>query len=268
MEHEQGSTATVDLLTVAGLSLLILPLLTMAHEVGGHAATCVGLGGQVTELGAYYVNCKSRTEELSRLVAIAGTGADLLVCALAFFLWKRAKSDLMRLVWWLTFVGKAMAAAGYLLFSGISGVGDWGPTANGGIGPLPHAELIRIILIAGGFGAYFAVVRLGKRTLTEMVGGAPGAALNKRTIALGHYFVSGIAALLIGAMNPKGLLVLIFSAVASSFGSNAGMISIAQDRTAGEVRAFRIERNLPMLVAGLIATLLFAVFLGPTIRLN
>jgi hypothetical protein len=268
MKTNTESAQSVDLLTVIGLSLLLLPLLTMAHEIGGHASACTALGGQVTELGAYYVHCKSQTEGLSKLVSIAGTVADLVVFLFAFYLWKRSASDLMRLACWLAFVGKAMAAAGYLFFSGFTGVGDWAPGEQGGIGPLQHAEPIRVLLIVVGLAAYVFVVRLAKRTLTEMVGGAPDAAPNRKRIALGYYFATGVAAILIGILNPTGMFVLLFSAIASSFGGNAGMLSVAFDRSTGPGNAFHIERSIPLLLAGIAATGLFAILFGPTISLD
>jgi hypothetical protein len=45
----------VDRWTLVGLALLLLPLLTMAHEPLGHAVACVATGHQPNELGAYYV---------------------------------------------------------------------------------------------------------------------------------------------------------------------------------------------------------------------
>ena len=47
----------VDVWTVISLALLLLPLLTMAHELMGHALVCVATGHQPSQLGAYYVQC-------------------------------------------------------------------------------------------------------------------------------------------------------------------------------------------------------------------
>jgi hypothetical protein len=42
----------IDRWTLVGLALLLLPLLTMAHELLGHAVACVATGHQPSELGA------------------------------------------------------------------------------------------------------------------------------------------------------------------------------------------------------------------------
>jgi len=41
--HDATPSPSIDRWTLVGLSLLLLPLLTMAHELGGHALTCVAL---------------------------------------------------------------------------------------------------------------------------------------------------------------------------------------------------------------------------------
>jgi hypothetical protein len=266
--HEEMRQPFVDLPTLAGLVLLLLPPLIMAHELGGHGATCLALGGQLTEIGAYYVACDSPNDTVRRLVSMAGTGADAIIFALGYWLWSRAKSDMMRLAMWVVFVGKGMAAMGYLMFSGISGIGDWGPGAGGGIGPLPQPLLIRGVEFAVGLFCYMKAITLGKKTMRDMVGGHPLASPARRTITLGYYWVTGLAALAVGAFNPKGLFVLLASAVASSFGGNAGIFSIVNDRTEGPPRAFAIPRNLPIIVAGVLVFAVFAIVLGRSIILR
>ncbi len=47
----------IDKLTMVGWGMLLMPLLTMWHEIGGHAAFCAAQGGHVTTIGAFYVEC-------------------------------------------------------------------------------------------------------------------------------------------------------------------------------------------------------------------
>ncbi len=258
----------VDLPTLAGLVLLLLPPLIMAHEVAGHGGACLALGGHLTEIGAYYVQCDSPNETAQRLVAMAGTGADVIVFSLTYWLWNQAKSDLLRLALWIAFVGKGMAAMGYLMFSGISGIGDWGPGAGDGIGPLPYPLLIRALEFGIGLTCYMKIIKLGISTMREMVGGNPLARPARRTITLGYYWVTGLAALAVGAFNPKGIFILLASAVASSFGGNAGIFSIVHDRTEAPPRSFEIGRKILIIVAGLAAMILFAITLGPSISFS
>jgi hypothetical protein len=255
----------VDPLTLAGLVLLLLPLLIMAHELGGHATACLALGGELAEIGAYYVKCNSQTDLARRVVSMAGTGTDVLIFAAGYALWRRAKTDLLRLAFWIVFVGKGMAAMGYFMFSGVSGVGDWGPGQGGGIGPLPYPLLVRALLFGLGLFFYFKVIGFGRETMRQMVGGNPDGRSARRTITLGYYWVTGLAALAIGLLNPVGIFVVIASAVASSFGGNAGIFSIAHDRIEGPALSFNVARNWWVIVAGLIAIATFAAILGPSI---
>ncbi len=267
-DKEKPSVPFVDLPTLAGLVLLLLPPLIMAHELGGHGGACLALGGNLVEIGAYYVDCDSTNDTARRLVSMAGTGADVIIFSLGYWLWKRAKSDMTRLAMWIIFVGKGMAAMGYFMFSGISGIGDWGPGEGGGIGPLPYPMLIRALGFGVGLYCYIKVIQLGKTTMRQMVGGNPLGRAARRTISLGSYWVTGLAAVAVGAFNPKGLFVLLASSVASSFGGNAGVFSIVHDREEGPPRAFEIKRNLLIIIAGVLVFSLFAVTLGPSITLR
>ncbi len=260
---------SIDRWTLIGLSLLLLPLLTMAHELGGHALTCVALDQRPTELGAYYIDCPGATGWAGRVVAMAGTGMDVLLSALAYLAWRRAKRPLPRLALWIVFVVKGMVAAGYWLFSGVSGFGDWGPGAGGGIGPLPQPWLWRIGLAAVGLVAYIGVVKLAIRTLDAMLGGGAQAARTRRQVAMTVYLVGGASALLVGLMNPHGFAIVLLSAVASTFGGTAGLFNVAYRPVgAGEPAGFRIGRHPALLIAGAIVTLAFAVVLGPTLYLR
>lgn len=69
--------ATIDSVTLAGLVLLLTPLMTTLHELAGHAMVCVATGHVPTRLGAYYVECAAATGMDGRWVAMAGTGMDV-----------------------------------------------------------------------------------------------------------------------------------------------------------------------------------------------
>ncbi|TPG09616.1 hypothetical protein [Sphingomonas oligophenolica] len=124
----------IDLATVIGFGLLLMPLSTMWHEIGGHAATCVALGGRVTELGAFYVECMTLGRGGNIAVALAGATMDAIGAAVAFQLWRRMRGDLARLAWWYVWLSHAMTAAGYLCFRGRSGLATWGRAGTAGSG--------------------------------------------------------------------------------------------------------------------------------------
>jgi hypothetical protein len=258
----------VDVVTVIGLALLLMPLLTMTHEIGGHAAMCVATGGRLVELGAFYVNCDSPDDAARRLVAVAGIVVDAGLGGLAFLVWRKLlKSDLARLTGWYVWLSLTFSAAGYFLFSGVSGIGDLGPDGDGGIGPLPYPWAWRVLFALGGGLAYWHLVKVGMKTLNSMIGQGPDTQSARRTAGHGFYAALCVAAVLASLPNPVGLFVTLASAIAASFGGKAGLISIGYaTHETGEARLLVIRRSWLLLAIGLAASLTFAAVLGLTLR--
>jgi hypothetical protein len=259
----------VDFWTLAGLVLLLLPLLTMAHELLGHALACVATGHRPSELGAYYVECPNTGGWSRRFVAMAGTGMDVILATLAWLGWSRAKRPLPRLVLWIVFTVKGMVAAGYWMFSGVSNLGDWGPDIGGGIGPLPWPWLWRGIMFAVGLYVYIAVVRQAIRMMIAMLGGGEQARRTQWKVAMTIYLLGGACALLVSLFNPLGIAITLMSAIASSFGGTAGLFNVAYFRRCEQLpRDFAVGPHYAIVVAGMLTTLAFAVVLGPTVYLH
>ena len=258
-------TQRIDLATVIGLGMLLMPVLTMWHEIGGHAAACAVQGGHVATIGAFYVDCDGLSGAARLLVSCAGVMVDSVLALVAFALWRRARGDLARLTLWLIWVTKAFVAAGYFCFSGAAGVGDLGPGAHGGIGPLPLPYLWRAAELTVGILAYIVLVRAAIRTLTAMLGDSAATGPARRIIAHGYYATIGAVAVLVGLLNPIGMFITIMSAAASSFGGNAGMISVGFAVPGGATtKPFVIARNWAIVMAGVVVSAGFALVLGPS----
>ena len=254
----------VDRVTVAGLALILMPLLTMAHEIGGHAAACLALGQRVKALGAFYVDCDAGHTLAARLVSAAGPAVNVVLSLVAYQVWRRARGDFPRLVWWYVWLCEGFAAAGYFAYSGLTGIGDLDPGA-GGIGPLPFPIVFRALFLLGGAFAYWRLILGGARTLAAMIGQGEPTRAARRTIGHVFYLVLCVAAVVASLPNPLGLFITLASATAASFGGNAGLISIGFATRPGEPRAFRIGRSWPTLAAGVVLTAAFAALLGPTV---
>lgn len=254
----------VDWLTMAGWGMLLMPLLTMWHEIGGHAAACVLQGGNTAAVGAFYVQCEGLSRWPDALVAVAGVLVNMALSLVAVLLWRRARSDHARLVLWLVWVAEAFVAAGYLCFSGITGAGDLGTAPAGSLYWLPMPLAWRMGEIVVGIFSYSLVVRAGIRALSAMLGTGAETRPARRRIAHPFYLASGLGAVLVGLLNPVGLFITIMSAAASSFGGLAGFISIGYAaRGLDAPRVFIIQRNWMVIAVGALTLLIFAAVLGP-----
>lgn len=101
-----------------------------------------------------------------------------------------------------------------------------------------------------------------------MLGDSPATRRARRATGYPYYLTLGIAAVIVGLFNPVGIFITIMSSAASSFGGNAGFLAVAPSIPAGDVqRPFTVPRSLSILACGAIATLGFAVVLGPSIHL-
>lgn len=259
----------VDRLTTIGLALLLFPLLTMGHELLGHALTCVATGHRPSELGAFYVECPGTGFWSKKLVAVAGTSMDVILCIVGYLGWRASRRPLPRLVWWMVFTIKGLVAAGYWCFSGLTNLGDWGPNAGGGLAPMPFPWLVRGFLLIVGVLVYIAIVRASIRMLRQMLGGGEQAWRTQRNTALTLYLTGGAWAVLVGLLNPVGIFIMLGSAVASSFGGTAGLWNVAYARARDTAPVdFVVSRNWTILLVGIVLSVAFAVVLGPTIHLS
>lgn len=257
----------VDVATIIGWGMLLMPLLTMWHEIGGHAALCTLQGGHVDSIGAFYVEC-SRVDGLAKIVvACAGVFVNAVLAVVAYLLWRRAYHDETRLALWLVWVSEGFVAAGYFCFSGVTGFGDLGTGVGGELSALPAPYAWRAGELVFGVIAYFLLVRAAIRSLTVLVGTSPATGQARRRIAHAYYATAGAAAVLIGLLNPVGVMITIMSAAASSFGGLAGFISIGFAVPAGDVeRDFQLPRNWHVIATGVLTLLAFATILGPSRR--
>ena len=255
----------VDPLAMIGWGTLLMPALTMWHEIGGHAAFCAGQGGHVATIGAFYVECTGLSGVRDVLVACGGVLANVLLAALAFFCWRCAIGVVWRLVSWLIWVSESFVAAGYFLFSGVTGFGDLGVGNGGSLASAPFPIPFRVAEAIIGGGAYFLLVRAAIRSLNGMIGTGPDSRSSRRRIAHIYYATAGFCAVVVGLANPVGIVITVMSAAASTFGGLAGFISIGYASVnSGEAKPYVVNRNWTVIGCGLFVLAAFAIVLGPS----
>jgi hypothetical protein len=263
-----------DYLTVIALSTLAYTIAVLLHEHLGHALACVSLGGHPSELGAYYVNCQyANMPDLSiRLVALAGPIVSLITGVIGLLVLDRIPQGFSHLRYWIWLFGtiSLMTATGYLLFSGITGLGDFGTSRDGTLYLTQPEWLWRLASVVIGGAGYALVIYFSLRKMDKLIGGGGTERVARgQTLALTSYLTGAMMAVLIGLLNPQGIVIVLISAVASTLGGTSGLVWMMQmlDRKkASSNSPLLLARNWFWICTGFIVTMLYAIIFGPTLH--
>ncbi|MFT4257681.1 MAG: hypothetical protein QM599_12110 [Pseudoxanthomonas sp.] len=259
-----------DWLAVAAIAALAFVLETALHEHGGHALACAALGGHVREFGAFHVDCDYRAMGAAaiRWVALAGPIMSLCTGIVAANLLTRCRRPLPALFCWLIASVGYLTAFGYPLFSAVGGIGDLGVGPDGALHGVAQPWLWRVPMGVLGYLCYDRAVVWSMRRLGDIVGGGEDRVRRIRRIALIAYLAIGVVAVLIGLLNPHGIVIVLVSAVASSLGGMSGF-AWGPYRAAPSADDPRPRNVLPRSVAWIVVSLLgvlaYGIVFGPTI---
>ena len=262
-----------DLRTLVAIAAFSLILATMLHEHGGHALACFSLGGHLKELGAFYVDCQydSVTSFGDRIVAFAGPLASFLWGLIAMFFFGRLSRKTSPLKFFLWHFGTVnlMIAAGYLLFSGVIGIGDLGLNRSGVFYQAQPERLIRLGLVAIGVAAYLGVVLFSVRKMDTFIGGEKQERIDRaQLLSLIAWLAGGVVAIVIGFLNPRGIIIVLISSVASCVGGTSGlawMMQMLDRKKVTGAEPFVLERSWAWIAASAVFLAFYAAVLGPTI---
>jgi hypothetical protein len=269
-----GVPALPDRLTLIAISALAYVLSAALHEHLGHALTCAALGSRPIEMGAYYVNCDdARLSSLGvRLVELAGPFVSVLtgvVCLQMSRRLPRLTGTGFYFLWLLGALG-LMDAAGYALFSGASGLGDLGTTSAGALHGARPDWLWRVGLFLVGVVTYIWVMRIAVAAIApRTTGGGDGRIRYAQRVALISYLTGGAVAVLIGLCNPQGVLIVVTSAIASSFGGTVGLLFMMpglQRQPVGQGAGLYFARSWGWIAIATVISVAYAAILGPTLR--
>jgi hypothetical protein len=262
-----------DRMTLVAISSLAYVLAVGLHEHLGHSAACVLLGSHATELGAFYVNCDdSRLSSLGvRLVELAGPLVSLLTGVLSFLiLRRRVPRDAPAAYYFFWLLGSIglMDAAGYPLFSGVSGVGDLGVDPNGALYGASPPWLWRVALTIAGAFAYYRAIKYSLRAIEPRAAGRGAERIHyARRVALTSYITGAMVYLAIGLLNPYGWVIVASSALASSMGGTSGLLWMMQrldPAREGSGSGLYFPRSWSWIAVATAVTLAYAAVLGPT----
>ena len=241
-----------DKLTIASMAAIAVSISTTLHEGVGHGVTAWLRGDAVTELTSNHLSSMPP----DRWVDAGGTLVNLLV-GMACMLAARAAGERANLRYFLWVLGtlNLLSGAGYFLFSGVLGVGDWGQIIDG----LPHYAALRVAMAVFGAVLYAASVRWVALSLQPFV------AERREYNTLGRmpYLVACAVDCLAGAFDPLGVRLLLISTIPAVFGGHSGLLwaDVFLSRTYAE-KPLVVRRSIAWWVAGVVVAGLFVVVLG------
>lgn len=247
-----------DKLTIISMAVIAIAASALLHEGLGHGVTAWLRGDIPTELTSNHLSDMVP----DRLVDAGGTLVNLAVGALAmaasFAAGRRAN---LRYFLWLFAAFNLMDGAGYFLFSGIIGFGDWQEVIAG----LPHYVALRIAMSLFGAGLYYAVVAIMARGIKPF---CPDIS-TYNTVARLPYYAGCLFYCLAGAFDPLGIRLLLISTIPAAFGGDSGLMwgdSLLPAGTDGPQLA--VAHQPAWWVAAIVLGLAFIVFIGRGIHFS
>lgn len=248
-----------DLPTILFTSVAAYILQDILHEGLGHGVTAWLSGAHRLRLSTVALSSDIDT----RWISASGTVVNLLFAAIFWLLLARPQryKPTTRYFLVLAMAGNLFTGTGYFLFSGVTDFGDWAAV----IRELHPHWLWRTGLLLVGVPAYATSVTVVARALQPFDrAGEPPRRI--RILSWTPYVAEGAFAGLASLLNPLGWFYVVSSALASTWGANAGLWSLPAvirrrlRPTREQVAA--IPRSIPWITSVAVAGLLFVVFLG------
>ena len=243
---------TITMIAVAALACILQDIL---HEGLGHGITAWLSGAHKITMSTVALQSDIDT----RWIAANGTLVNLATAGILWLLLLRPQRyrpvTLYFLV--LAMAGNLFTGTGYFLFSGVANFGDWKTVIEG---LRPH-WMWRVGLVVLGAVSYYASMRLVMAKLRPFQGPDPRSV---RWVCWIPYLTAGVLAGLAALFSPFGLFYMITSALPSTLGANAGLLSLPGLMRCGwrDEEGLVIARSVPWIIVGSIASLLFIFVLG------
>jgi hypothetical protein len=254
--HQHPASPKDDRLTLIAISSLACILQDVLHEGLGHGVTAWISGARQITLSTVALQCDIDT----RWISANGTLVNLLFAAIFWLLLLSPQRyrPATRYFLVLALAGNLFTGTGYFFFSAITNFGDWAAVIRG---LQPH-WMWQLGLLALGVISYYASM-LAVAAKLKPFHSQDETSRRLRGLCWTPYFTDGILAGLGGLLNPAGLFYVIASALPSTLGANAGLLSLPsmmRSRTPEQVEP--IARSLPWIATATVASLLFVFVIG------
>ncbi len=224
----------------------------LLHEAVGHGVTAWLRGDVPTELTSNHLS----TLRPDRWVDAGGTLVNLFAGAISLLASRCAGNHAnLRYFLWLLAAFNLLSGAGYFLFSGVIGFGDWQEV----IREWPHQRTLRIVMAIFGAALYVVAMRLlavaikpfcANRRAYNIVGRLP-------------YLAACLFSCAAGAFDPLGLKLLLVSTVPAAFGGSSGLLWADTMLPAkAATRTLLIHRQAVWWIAAVVLGLAYVVIVG------
>src|SRR3984885_3287824 len=202
-----------DRLTIISMAVVASAAATLLHEGVGHGITAWLRGDIPTELTSNHLS----SLRPDRWVDAGGTLVNLLAGTIALMASRSAgnRSNL-RYFFWILAALNLLPGAGYFLFSGILGFGDW----NEVISRLHHQIALRIGMSVFGAGLYVMVVRQVAILVRPFAPDGP----TYNVVGRFPYYAACLFSCAAGALDPLGIKLFFVSTVPAAFGGSSGLL--------------------------------------------
>ena len=223
-----------DTSTIAAVSVVAYILQDVLHEGVGHGLTAWLSGAHRLTMSTVALQSDIDT----RWISANGTLVNLLFAGILWIPLRKPQGYAPVTFYFLVLAmaGNLFTGTGYFLFSGVTDFGDWAAVIRG----LEPHWLWRVGLIVIGAASYYASLLLVGSRLRHFLGEGshPG---RLRRLSWTPYVVEGLLAGVAGVFYPAGLFYVIASALPSTLGANAGLLSLP-----GMMRGWALPVDGPM----------------------
>lgn len=243
-----------DTITIVSMAVIASALATLLHEGVGHGLTAFVRGDVPTALTSNHLS----SLHPDRVVQAAGTVVNLIAGVVSLLAASRVNAGAnTRYFFWILGALNLLPGAGYFMFSGIFGFGDWNEVIRG----VPYHAALRVGMTLGGAVLYVAVVRwlavtvkpfVPDRSMYNIVGRLP-------------YCAAGLFSCAAGAFDPLGVQLLLVSTIPAAFGGSSGLLwadSLMPPGPASEPALF-VRRDLAWCVTAAVIAVAYIAVLGP-----
>jgi hypothetical protein len=270
-----ATDARADWLTVIAVAVVTHALaVVVVHEGLGHGGACLlaGCRPQLLTTMQFQGDERALPSAGVKLIAAGGTIANLVAATIAVALLhrRRESANAGTFFLWLFATFNLLQATGYLLYSGLSNIGDWAEVVRGFTPPwIWRGALTLIGGITYWLATRYAMGQLGRRLRTT--GAARVAEANRYTLTA--YVVGGVLALAGGLFEPGGAFIVLISAVAGSLGGASALAwgpQLLRNPRLGPPTdpELRVTRDWRWIIAGAVVAVVFVFVLGRGVALE